>query len=137
LVNPRFGSWYDNVASWLAMQHNRRFLLLRYEDMLEDPQRELKRVAEFLGLQATPERLARAVRLSSADHMRELEKSQGDQWTLTKDTRPDIAFIRKARAGGWRTELSAQTVAEVEKAWGSLMHTLGYELITSPAEVVK
>jgi hypothetical protein len=130
VLSPRFGSWYDNVASWLAMRHNRKFLLLRYEDMIEDPERELVRVADFLGLEATPERLARAVRLSAADHMRELEKTQADEWSLTKNTRADIAFIRKAKAGGWRSELPPQTVAEVEKAWGSLMRTLGYELST-------
>lgn len=132
LVNPRWGSWYDNVASWLAMQHNRKLLLLRYEDMLDDPQRELVRVADFLGLEATPERLARAIRLSSADHMRELEKMQAAEWSLTKDTRPDMAFVRKARAGTWRSELPPRAVSEIEAAWGSLMRTLGYELATAP-----
>jgi hypothetical protein len=62
------------------MKDNRKFLLLRYEDMLDDPERELVKVADFLGLEATPERLARAVRLSSADHMRELEKTQAAEW---------------------------------------------------------
>jgi Sulfotransferase domain len=135
LVSPRFGSWYDNVASWLAMRHNRKFLLLRYEDMIEDPERELVRVADFLGLEATPERLTRAVQLSSADHMRELEKKQSAEWSLTKNTRPDIAFVRKANAGGWRSELHPQTIAEIEKAWGPLMQTLGYELATMPVAV--
>jgi hypothetical protein len=135
LVNPRFGSWHDNVASWLAMRHNRKFLLLRYEDMLEDPERELVRVADFLGLEATPERLARAVKLSSAEHMRDLEQKQAGDWTLTKNTRSDIAFIRKANSGGWKSELPPQTVAEIEKAWGSLMRTLGYELAMEPAEL--
>ena len=37
-----YGSWGDNVASWLSTRHNRPgFLLLRYEDMLEDAAREL------------------------------------------------------------------------------------------------
>ncbi len=134
LVNPRWGSWHDNVASWLAMKDNRKFLLLRYEDMLEDPERELVKVADFLNLPATPERLARAVRLSSADVMRGLEKKQAAEWSLTKNTRPDMAFVRKARAGGWRSELPPQSVAEIEKAWGPLMRTLGYELSTTPAE---
>jgi hypothetical protein len=128
LVNPRFGSWYENVASWLAMKDNRKFLLLRYEDMLEDPERELVKVADFLGLATTPERLARAVKLSSADHMRGLEKQQAAEWALTKNTRSDMTFVRKARAGNWRSELPPQAVADIEKAWGPLMRTLGYEL---------
>ncbi len=130
LVDPRWGSWHDNVASWLAMRHNRKFLLLRYEDMLEDPERELAKVAEFLKIPSTPARLARAVKLSSAEHMRELEKTQSSAWTLTKDTRSDIAFVRKARSGTWQSELSPAAVEKIEAAWGPLMRTLGYKLAT-------
>jgi len=141
LVNPSWGSWYDNVASWLAMRHNRKFLLLRYEDMLDDPERELTKVAKFLNLECGPERLARAVELSSADRMRGLEKKQAAKWALTKNTRLDMAFVRKAKGGNWKSELPPQSVAEIESAWGSLMRDLGYELATeriianSPAEL--
>lgn len=130
LVDPRWGSWHDNVASWLAMRHNRKFLLLRYEDMLENTERELVKVAEFLEIPSTPARLARAVKLSSAEHMRELEKKQSSGWTLTKNTRSDIAFVRKARSGGWESELSSAAVKKIETAWGPLMRTLGYKLTT-------
>jgi hypothetical protein len=133
LADPRWGSWYDNVASWLAMRHNRRFLLLRYEDMLEDPGRELAKLARFLNIDAAPERLSRAVELSSAERMRELEGSQADHWQLTKGTRPDKKFVRKAKAGGWRDELPAKSAAEIEAGWGSLMRTLGYELAIPPS----
>src|SRR5713226_4545423 len=132
LADPRWGSWYDNVASWLAMRHNRKFLLLRYEDMLENPQRELSKVAAFLNLETSPTRLARAVELSSADHMRKMEKSQAKDWQLTKSTRQDKPFVRDAKAGGWRSALPAKSVAEIEASWGSLMQTLGYELATTP-----
>ncbi len=134
LADPRWGSWYDNVASWLAMQHNRKFLLLRYEDMLEDAARELRKVATFLGIEATPDRIARAVELSSADKMREMEKSQSKDWQLTKETRQDKPFVRKARAGNWKSEMPAPAVAQIEASWGTLMQTLGYELAIMPQE---
>jgi hypothetical protein len=134
LVDPRWGSWYDNVASWLAMRHNRKFLLLRYEDMLEDPERELLKVAEFLEIPSTPARLVRAVKLSSAERMQELEKTQSSSWTLTRNTRLDIAFVRKARSGTWESELPAALIQKIEDAWGPLMHTLGYRLTTTDGE---
>jgi sulfotransferase family protein len=132
LADPRWGSWHDNVASWLAMQHNRKFLLLRYEDMLEDAGRELRKVADFLGIAATPERIARAVELSSADKMRAMEKSQSKDWHLTKETRQDKPFVRKARAGTWHSEMPPAAVAKIESSWGSLMQTLGYKLAAAP-----
>jgi hypothetical protein len=134
LADPRWGSWHDNVASWLAMQHNRKFLLLRYEDMLEDAACELRKVATFLGIEAASDRIARAVDLSSADKMRELEKSQSKDWQLTKETRQDKPFVRKARAGNWKSEMPAAAVKQIEASWGTLMQTLGYELAIMPQE---
>lgn len=133
LADPRWGSWYDNVASWLAMRHDRKFLLLRYEDMLDNAARELQKVADFLGIEATPDRITRAVDLSSADKMREMEKAQSKDWQLTKETRQDKPFVRKARAGTWKSEMSPAAAALIEASWGDLMQNLGYELSSRPA----
>ncbi len=123
-----YGSWGENVASWLATRHNRPgFLLLRYEDMLENAARELAKVAAFLGISADPERIRVAVERSSADEMRRLEKSQAGLWSSTKDTRQDVPFVRSAKAGGWQTGLSDNAATQLEAAWGHLMTYLGYE----------
>jgi len=125
----RWGSWADHVMSWVAMRQDRSgFLLLRYEDMVEEPERELAKVASLLKLEVTPERLARAVELSSADRMRRLEKEQHQLWTQTSHTRADKPFVRAAASGGWRAALSSAAVAEIEEAWGAAMHALGYTL---------
>ena len=63
--------------------------------------------------------------------MRELEKKQGHLWSSTKRTRQDKPFVRAAKAGGWRTELSESSIAEIESAWGGLMRELGYELVVT------
>jgi hypothetical protein len=127
-----YGSWGEHVGSWLATRHGQRgFLLLRYEDMVADTAPELTKVAEFLKVAATPERIAQAVQRSSADTMRKLEKSQAQTFSSTKDTRQDIPFVRAAKAGGWRSELPEEGVARIEEAWGHLIQWLGYELVTS------
>ncbi len=124
-----YGSWGDNVASWLSTRQNRPgFLLLRYEDMLDDAARELAKVAAFLEIPPDPERIANAVKRSSADEMRKMEKSQAHLWSSTKETRQDVPFVRSAKAGGWRESMPEAAVAELEAAWGHLMTYLGYEL---------
>jgi len=124
-----YGSWAENVASWVATRQNSpRFLLLRYEDMLADPARELAKVATFLGFEAEPGRLARAVERSSADRMRKLEVAQADQWSATKNTRKDMLFVRAAKSGGWETGLPKSSATLIESRWGSLMNLLGYKL---------
>jgi hypothetical protein len=111
-----------------ARGHGREFLLVRYEDLLEDTEAWLRRIAEFSGLAASPERIERAVEQSSADSMRKLESAQNLQWVTTRETRKDIHFVREAKSGQWRAALGASSIAEIESAWGHLMRLIGYEL---------
>jgi hypothetical protein len=124
-----YSSWKESVGTWLAARGDSdRFLLLRYEDMVEQTARELGKIARFLEIKAGPESLARAVERSSADHMRSLEKHQGDRWVVTKGKRKDVPFVGEAKAGAWRSSLSKSCVAQIESAWGPLMARLGYEV---------
>ncbi len=132
LISAGWGTWAENVASWFYTRGQRRdFLLLRYEDLITDTASELLRIAAFLGIQTDPARLQRVMERSSADRMRELEKAEADQWVATKKHRKDIPFIRVAKSGGWRVSLPEPCVRQIEAAWGDLMTTLGYELITA------
>jgi hypothetical protein len=123
-----WGTWGENVASWFYTRNGRpEFLLLRYEDMLSDTQSELAKIARFLNIDPTPDRLASAVERSSADRMRKLEASQGEHWVSTKNKRSDIPFVRTASSGLWKEKLPPTSIAEIESAWGPLMRELGYQ----------
>jgi Sulfotransferase domain len=127
-----WGTWAENVGSWISTRSGHRgFLLLRYEDMIADPESGLLKVAAFFGVDAGPQLLSQTVERSSAERLRSLEKVQADRWVSTKNKRSDIPFVRTAIAGGWRTKLTESSIAEIETAWGPLMVRLGYELITA------
>jgi hypothetical protein len=127
--SDRLGSWEDHTQSWVRMRQGRdNYCLIRYEDLLADPAWELARTAPLLRMDLTPQRIERAVHLSSAVQMRSLEQQQWKKWSTTKDTRQDIPFVREAKSGGWRKHLSEVSVSEIEKAWGETMQELGYEL---------
>lgn len=128
---PTTGCWGDHVLSWLATRRGRsNFLLLRYEDMKRDTYKEATKIADFLGIDSSPERVARAIEVSSADRMRRLEKEQAHQWKETKKTRQDKAFVGKAVSGGWKSSLPQTCVVQIESSWGPIMQMLGYELTT-------
>jgi hypothetical protein len=128
---PRLGSWGDHVTSWLSTRKNHAgFVLLRYEDLKEHTARELEKVALLLRIEPTAERLGRAVELSSADRMRELENKEGGKWLQTKYTRQDKPFVGKASQGGWKTVLPHESVALIESTWSNLMDELGYKPVT-------
>jgi hypothetical protein len=121
-------SWGEHVGSWLGTRMNQPgFLLVRYEDLLQDPTRELCRLASFLGIAASTETLTQAIERSSANRLRQLEKVEHEAWVTTKGKRADVPFIAEAVAGTWKQKLPAPSVALIESAWGHLMNSLGYE----------
>ena len=138
--DTRWGSWDENVRSWLALRYNHPgFLVLRYEEMKKDPAGQLLQIGDFLqkcsfqNLDLSSSKLRQAVELSSSDRMRALEKEQGTQWVLTKQTRHDKPFVRTASAGAWKSILSAGAVTAIESRWGDTMRSLGYELVSESA----
>lgn len=129
LISADWGSWGENVASWLYTRgHSRGFMLTRYEDLKQDTHRELARIAAFLGVEANSELFSKVIERSSAQRMRELEVKDQDQWLGTRSHRKDIPFIGEASAGGWEQKLPPESVALIESTWGELMTALGYKL---------
>src|SRR5208283_2971155 len=123
----RMGCWEDHVLSWLRLRMGKPgFLLIRYEDLVDNPAKELAKLAPLLGVDPTPEIIERAVSVCSAGNMRSLETKQSKDWLLTKKSRQDIRFVREAKSGGWRDELSEASVQAIEHAWGPTMRELGY-----------
>jgi len=130
----RLGSWQDHSLSWFRLRKDSAgYRLVRYEDLLSDTAAELTRLCGLLNIYPDPERIDRAVGLSSAGQMRSLEEKQWKKWRTTKDSRSDIPFVREARAGGWRGRLSSTSIRKIELAWGNTMKEFGYELSTTYA----
>ena len=124
-----WGTWGENVGSWLgACLRRPNFLLLRYEDAKRDTFGELSKIASFMGIAASQEQLTAAIKASSPERMRELEKSQSQEWVATKNKRSDIPFVGAAEVGNWKKLLSKNSIAEIESVWGDLMIALGYQL---------
>jgi hypothetical protein len=133
----RFGSWRDNVLSWMSVRGDSpNFMMLGYEDMKRDTAGALRQVVRFLErcwsrkIDSRPEALERAIELSSPERMRDLERKEAASWVLTRSTRSDKSFVRTAKAGEWKSGLAPESVAAIESAWGTLMRQLGYELIS-------
>jgi hypothetical protein len=84
--------------------------------------------AGFNHIDASPEKVAQAVQLSSPERMRELEKQEAGKYAQLKQTRQDKPFVRSAQAGGWKSVLSRESVALIERDWGAIMKSLGYAL---------
>lgn len=124
-----FGSWHDHAGGWIGARQGRGdFLLLRYEEMLDNPVRELRKVTEFIGHPVTGAQVEAAVAMSSFERMRTMEQQEGSQWAAIKSGLTDKPFIRKGQKGAWRTELPIEAIDRIESAWSGLMLDLGYAI---------
>ena len=115
------GSWSQHVASWTA-QEGPTVLVLRYEDMLADPQTSFGRVAAFLHLDAPPALLGKAIANTAFAQLTRQEVEQGFRERSPEQAR----FFRKGRAGGWRVMLTPQQSARIAADHGPVMRRFGY-----------
>jgi len=104
---------YYNI--WADQRHSLKgFLLVRYEDMKTDPQRELRRVLDFMGLGTIPdETIAEAVEFASFDNMRRMEAQDAFQSGILKpaDAKDQESYkTRKGKIGGFAEYLSEQEI---------------------------
>lgn len=98
LAYPWAGSWRDNVTSWIE-QTELPVLVVHYEQLKSQPFAELKRIVNFLGREASDQRLAAAVEMGKPENMRRLESEEINTAVSGVFYRPNLA---KGYARGYR-----------------------------------
>ncbi|XP_066485301.1 sulfotransferase 1 family member D1-like [Tiliqua scincoides] len=107
-----FGSWYDHVKGWWEKRRNLPLLYLFYEDMKEDPRRELQRVLQFLEKEVTEEIVQRILHHTS---FQEMQKNPTSNYKMISTAEMDHSvspFMRKGISGDWKNHF---TVAQNER----------------------
>ncbi|MFZ0817542.1 MAG: sulfotransferase domain-containing protein [Candidatus Sulfotelmatobacter sp.] len=123
-----FGSWQGHVRSWLdsALAATDNFLLVRYEDMRRDTERELARMLEFLGFSVAPEKIRMVVENNSLQHMRQKEDRYQGRPPEDRLVSEAGRQVRTGSVGGWRDRLTPAQASLIEHASQELMARLGY-----------
>ncbi|CAI9556998.1 unnamed protein product [Staurois parvus] len=107
--NVAFGSWAKHVKGWWEMRKKHKFLYLFYEDMLEDPKREIRKVMTFMN-QELPEEIVEKIQKNTTFQVMK------DNPMVNFSTFPFIdhsisLFMRKGILGDWKNQF---TVAQNE-----------------------
>lgn len=117
------GSWTEHVSGWLATAAC-PFLLMRYEDLCQNPTAGLRRILDFIGLPVDELRLARAVKRSTFSELQRQERENGFQ-EAPAHTRSG-RFFRQGRSGQWREVMTADQVRRLGRHCAETMALLGY-----------
>jgi hypothetical protein len=106
---------------WAANRHvPARFLLMRYEDVIEEPGKELRRLLEFLGFGEVSEKVVGdAVDYGSFQNMQSLERDDTLQSNRLRPVNSDdpnsTPKVRKGQPGGYVDDLDTSDIQFVDR----------------------
>ena len=94
-------------------------LLVRYEDMRVQPEKELRRIVEFLDMDPDDEQIRETVEFSSVENLRKLEQQNyfrhGSRVKAKDSSNPDSFKVRRAKVGGYRDYFDDEQVTAIDE----------------------
>ncbi|ARE82687.1 sulfotransferase domain-containing protein [Roseovarius mucosus] len=120
-VAQYLSSWDMHVKSWMAYAPWKR-LIVRYEDLLDDPETHFAKILELVGVPVDAERLERAIRFSSFDELSRQEEEQG----FIERPEQSEKFFGKGQKDQWKTDLDPALAEMIREKMGETMKRYGY-----------
>ena len=120
-VYELYGSWSQNVRSWTASGH-KAIHVVRYEDLLADPQTSFAKIVSHLAISATEGQISEAIELSSFKRLQQAEKAT----SFREKPKESSQFFRSGQAGRGCDELSRAQNARLLRDHGTVMKQFGY-----------
>ncbi|XP_072312705.1 sulfotransferase 1C2 [Eucyclogobius newberryi] len=106
--NTGWGSWYDHVKGYWAEREKMNILYLFYEDMKENPRREVERIMRYLDLSVSDEVISRIVELTSFKNMKENPMTNYSCVPAPVFNHEVSPFMRKGEVGDWRNHFTPE-----------------------------
>lgn len=103
-----------NIVTFLTSLSGDRWLMIKYEDLVTETERELKRITEFFGLPYSTEMLNY--------HLREAEPESTLDWKLKTREMPD-----KYNVGKYKTKLAPSEIEIFNNIANEMLKIGGYE----------
>ena len=122
-LDKKFGPWHEHVLGWLQGLETwpaDRYMILRYEDLVADPERHLSAIVEFVGLPFDLERVERAVAWNGKSALAEFDRRD-----------PGALAFQGVTKQRWRDVLSDEDLARYEAVAGQALIRAGYPLCST------
>lgn len=126
------GRWDDHIRSWTSAPGLTR-RVMRYEDMIAEPEATFRTLIEFLRLKLDFGRLRRTLRRTSFKALQKQESAGGFRERPKKMDR----FFARGQTGAWRKDLTPAQVARLREAFLPALEQWYPELLEETAEVAR
>ena len=123
------GSWKDHYKSWTKINNN--LLLIKYEDLLLDPFKQIRRIIEFLekkiSFSYNDNKIKNIINTTSFEKMKKKEIEKGfDEAANAKNSDDKKKFFFLGKDNKWEEYLNKDDTKYIIDEMGDEMKELGY-----------
>jgi len=127
-LHTLIGSWKTNYNSWKTI--NKNFLLIKYEDLILNPNTEFKKIADYianiLNLKFSKEQIKKSINESSFENLKNLEEKNGFIESIKDLKNKKKIFFNLGPKNNWEEILNKKHVDKIVTSFNSEMKELGY-----------
>ena len=127
------GTWASNFNSWKPFKNQNKYLLVKYEELINKPEKTFLRILEFIHRLGNSKyeinqiKLENVLRTTSFKNLKKLEKKEGFfEASYNKEIKKNIPFFNKGASRNWQNNLDIKIKNKIEIAFKKEMKELEY-----------
>ena len=127
------GTWATNYKSWKSFKSQGKYLLIKYEDLINKKEEILLKMLKFIyklnkkKLDVDQVKFKNVIESTSFERMKNLEKDAGFfESKINKKTGKKISFFNLGKKNDWKKLIDPTIKKKIENAFKEEMEELGY-----------
>ena len=126
------GSWSFHYNSWKQFKGIKKYLLIKYEDLVQEKEFNFKKILEFIknltksDFEITDSRIKKTIKETEFEKLEKLEEKFGFKESPKNKKGQRNKFFRKGEINQWHGTLDTKIISSIEKVCEKERIELGY-----------
>ncbi len=102
--------WWIHIRQWLQNPYKSQIIYLKYENLLLNPEDEVKKILNFLGWEREERLITKVIQGTNFEKMKEKARKYDGLGHKYWNGEKGVKFFRKGKAGTYKEELSKELI---------------------------
>ncbi len=126
------GSWSHNYNSWKVFNNKGKYLLIKFEDLIQDKEENFKKILIFIKnltkskFEIDDKKIKKILQEIEFEKLKKLEEKEGFDEAKTDEKGDKIRFFREGKSNNWKSKLDMNIQDSIESACYNEMKELCY-----------